>query len=155
MAKPFPAEDITKLVEAVSTVICEVKKSEQATMGTILEAVNWDFIAEEVFKGVYSPSDCIFEFLKLPIAESLKLDFESQAPVQQKPIGTDSIPLNRGPASASVFMDASNPLLSQVAIFARLLETSKNKRELFKEENDEVADEVVRTTRGASKKKEA
>ena len=80
-------------------------------MGTILEAVNWDFIAEEVFKGVYSPSDCIFEFLKLPIAESLKLDFESQAP-PQKPIGSDSVPLNKGPASASVFMDASNPLLS-------------------------------------------
>jgi hypothetical protein len=40
----------------------------------------------------------------------------------QKPVGNDCVPWNTSQASASVFMDASNPLLTQVAIFARLLE---------------------------------
>jgi hypothetical protein len=80
-----------------------------------------------VFEGKFSPSDCIFEFLKLPISESLRLDFETRAKEEfdtekPKPVGSDSVPYNKSQASASVFMDASNPLLSQVAIFARLLE---------------------------------
>jgi len=54
------------------------------------------------------------------------LDFETKATKEEEmpvaPIGSDSVPWNTSQASASVFMDASNPLLSQVAIFARLLE---------------------------------
>ena len=62
-------------------------------------------------------------------------------------------------------MDASNPLLSQVAIFGRLLEMSEKghaegeeekeeKRESVTGENSKPAAEEKRTTRGASRKKE-
>ena len=58
-------------------------------------------------------------------------------------------------------MDASNPLLSQIAIFARLLEMSEKghveeeeKRESPTGEASKPAPEEKRTTRGASRKKE-
>lgn len=59
-------------------------------------------------------------------------------------------------------MDASNPLLSQVAIFARLLEMSEkgeieedDKKEFAVDDDDsKPVLEEKRTTRGASKKKE-
>lgn len=126
-----------------------------------LDSVNWDIISEEVYEGKFSSSDCIFEFLKLPISESLKLDFETQGakceePLDvKKPVGNDSVPWNTSQASASVFMDASNPLLSQVAIFARLLELREKgaideKKGLLKENGKEDAN-PVRTTRNKSK----
>lgn len=100
----------------------------------LVDFINWDHISETVFENRMAPSDCIFEFLKLPISESLKLDLETtgektQIPTQDtsqadqtKPVGSGCVPWNSSQASASVFMDASNPLLSQIAIFARLLE---------------------------------
>ena len=59
-------------------------------------------------------------------------------------------------------MDASNPLLSQIAIFARLLEMSEKGEieadekldEASEGDDDRPAFEEKRTTRGASKKKE-
>ena len=68
----------------------------------------------------------------------------------------------RQKTETSVFMDASNPLLSQIAIFGRLLEMNE-KGQIEEEEMDQEqpsgesakpAVEEKRTTRGASKKRE-
>ena len=96
--------------------------------------------------------------MKLPITESLNLDIESKNEQAQKfkaheqenskPEANPNLDQSqqfqdefRAKGTTSVFMDASNPLLSQVAIFARLLEMS----ELGEIENDdEKKDEASR-----------
>jgi hypothetical protein len=76
----------------------------------------------------------VFEFITLPISESLNLNFEADlaADVVEEALNTRKRTLDAAHSfmdeyrktdlTPSVFMDASNPLLSQVAIFARLLE---------------------------------
>ena len=61
----FSTADKEKLVGAVT---------EQTQ---ISDLIDWQSIAENVFKGAYSAQDCIYEFLKLPISESLNLNIES------------------------------------------------------------------------------
>lgn len=84
---------------------------------------DWEQISTQVFDGDFSPLECAHQFLSLPITESLysrfhqtaakranadKRDREAEHPLQ------DNLP--------TVFQDASNPLLSQLAIFAKSLE---------------------------------
>ena len=73
----------------------------------------------------------------MPISESLQLNFETEIPAEtiEKHLNTRVQNLDAAVNcyydeyqtkndKVSVFMDASNPLLAQVAIFARLLEMS-------------------------------
>ena len=61
----FTVEDKEKLINAVT----------EETMNSDL--INWQSIAENEFKGAFSAQDCIYEFMKLPISESLNLNTES------------------------------------------------------------------------------
>jgi hypothetical protein len=73
----------------------------------------------------------------MPISESLNLNFECDLPadVIEQHLNTRRKTLDAASnyldefrtteTTPSVFMDASNPLLSQVAIFARLLEMNE------------------------------
>ena len=112
--------------------------------------------------------------MKLPISESLHLDIESKPDTAQpfdRLSKEDNPTMNqanqfmdefRSKTQTSVFMDASNPLLSQVAIFGRLLEMSE--KGLIEEEEKDIEQpagesikpviEEKRTTRGASRKRE-
>ena len=58
-------EDKEKLINAVT----------EQTQNSDL--INWQSIAENEFKGAFSAQDCIYEFMKLPISESLNLNIES------------------------------------------------------------------------------
>ena len=60
----FSAEDQEKLVKAVA---------EQAH-----KQINWEQISTSALNGKYSAKQCVFEFLRLPITESLFLDFETR-----------------------------------------------------------------------------
>ena len=98
--------------------------------------IDWNKIASEAFDDKFSAKDLVFEFAQLPISESLTLNFESNLPrkavekhLNQRNLNsTDMVNQFKDEfaqeprMNPSVFMDASNPLLSQVAIFARLLE---------------------------------
>ena len=76
MPRLFEPEDIEKLVSAVADQLV-LARDNGNTSASLLDSVNWDIISDELFEGKFSSSDCIFEFLKLPISESLKLDFET------------------------------------------------------------------------------
>lgn len=60
----FSPEDQEKLVKAVA---------EQAH-----QQINWEQISALAFDAKYSAKQCVFEFLRLPITESLFLDFETR-----------------------------------------------------------------------------
>ena len=95
-----------------------------------------------MFENKFSPRECIFEFLKLPISQSLALNIEAKNEGTTENAESDtnatqtstqahqkSMDHSKGfkgeyPAvgTMTVFNDSGNPLLSQVAIFARLLE---------------------------------
>lgn len=119
--KVLTSEDREKLLHHIS-----LREQEDAQ-------INWASIAQEAFKGQYSAKDLVFDFITMPISESLNLDMEPaiKDDVVEAHLNTrkrtldaanqflDEFPRNE---QTSVFMDASNPLLSQVAIFARLLE---------------------------------
>ena len=165
----FTVEEREKLIAAVGEQIVES------------ELIDWQTVAEDEFKGKYTGQECVYEFLKLPITESLNLNIESNNEQAQKfrahekENSKSDANLNldqsqqfqdefRAKGTTSVFMDASNPLLSQVAIFARLLEMSElGEIENDDEKKDEAggsdedgqpAKEEKRTTRGARKKKD-
>ena len=59
----FTIDDRAKLIDAVT---------DQTT-----ELIDWLSISANVFGNKYSPRECIFEFLKLPISQSLALNIES------------------------------------------------------------------------------
>ena len=116
----FSPEERAKLILAVG--------------GQTGDLIDWLSISADVFGNKFSPKECIFEFLKLPISQSLALNTESQG--EQQSTSVDHLPksLNQsnafagefaGKTTMSVFNDHGNPLLSQVAIFARLLEQLK------------------------------
>ncbi len=44
------------------------------------DRINWQVLAKDAFKGKYSAKDLVFEFITMPISESLKLDFEADFP---------------------------------------------------------------------------
>ena len=105
--------------------------------------IDWLSISANIFGNKFSPRECIFEFLKLPISQSLALNIESKETAEtttavamdsSQPIGAPVVCMDKSKAfkdeypakgTMSVFNDAGNPLLSQVAIFARLLEQSQ------------------------------
>ncbi len=72
------------------------------------------------FEGKYSAQDCLYEFIKIPISDELQLDHESS--YKPKPAQID---LDQGVQPQNVFMDDANPLMTQVAIYARLLEVKQ------------------------------
>lgn len=100
----------------------------QAITDQTTELIDWLSISAIVFENKFSPRECIFEFLKLPISQSLAHNIESSQP-QSTPIPSGQLDQSKGLqgeypefGATSIFNDAGNPLLSQVAIFARLLE---------------------------------
>jgi len=44
------------------------------------DRINWQKLAKEAFKDKYSAKDLVFEFITMPISESLKLDCEADLP---------------------------------------------------------------------------
>lgn len=64
-ASSFTVEEKEKLIAGVT----------EQTMNSDL--IDWQTIAENEFKGKYTGKDCIYEFLKLPISESLSLNIEA------------------------------------------------------------------------------
>jgi hypothetical protein len=46
------------------------------------DRINWQVLAKEAFKGKYSAKDLVFEFITMPISESLKLDCEADLPAE-------------------------------------------------------------------------
>jgi len=77
---------------------------------------DWEAIARVDFKDQRSIHDILMHFLRLPISESMAIKFqENLAQKQHEPTSRYVTP--------TVFNDASNPLLSQLAIFAKCLET--------------------------------
>ena len=61
----FSAEERAKLILAVS--------------GQTGDLIDWLGISATVFENKFGPRECIFEFLKLPISQSLALSTESAA----------------------------------------------------------------------------
>ena len=47
------------------------------------ERVNWKAIAKDTFKGKYSARDLVFEFITMPISESLNLKIEADLPADK------------------------------------------------------------------------
>ena len=77
-----------------------------------------------------TPRDCIYEFARLPIAENLSPETAGEEENKEE----------EADLPATVFQDDSNPLLSQIAIFARLLQAN--------EEPFALAQDSARKTRG-------
>jgi len=153
-AAVFNQEDRAKLIRAISSQSGDL--------------IDWCDISANVFENKYSPQECVFEFLKLPVPQSLSLhmhatnDDSARADLDMSEMFANEFP-QRG--QLSVFNDAGNPLLSQIAIFARLLEQEqieRNKTGDAEDANDQSKSEaagdshepVKRTTRGAVKRKE-
>lgn len=109
----FSAEDRQQLVELVS---------EQAER----ERIDWNAVAFGL-KGKFTPKECLFEFLKLPISDELQLDIETKTRQKPQPINLDQKLLDAAPEN--VFLDDANPLLTQLAIYARLLENAQSGHE--------------------------
>ena len=61
-APQFTTEEKSSLIEAVT---------QQSP-----DCIDWSSISREAFKGKYTPNECVFEFLRLPISESLSLKLE-------------------------------------------------------------------------------
>ncbi len=136
------------------------------------DLIDWLSISANVFENKFSPCQCIFEFLKLPISQSLALSVEStdnpdlSLSTARKSYDKSSAFAGEFPVKGkiTVFNDAGNPLLSQVAIFARLLEqlqtdkrnscTGNQSTEKAEGNDGEQVEFVKRTTRGAQKRKD-
>ena len=71
-ASNFTVEEREKLIAAVGEQVVES------------DLIDWQTVAEDEFKGKYTGQDCVYEFLKLPITESLNLDIESKNEQAQK-----------------------------------------------------------------------
>lgn len=65
-----------------------------------------------------TPNACLLEFLRMPISEELQMD-----------IATKSKKAEQDKAPKSIFLDDNNPLLTQIAIYARLLELQQQGQE--------------------------
>ena len=94
------------------------------------ELIDWLSISANIFGNKFSPRECIFEFLKLPISQSLALNIESKETAEtttavamdsSQPIGAPVVCMDKSKAfkdeypakgTMSVFNDAGNPLLS-------------------------------------------
>lgn len=88
------------------------------------ERVNWDAISKEAFKNKYNARDLVFEFITMPISESLNLDIEADLPADsvEQMLNTRKRTLDAAnnfideyrqqDVTPTVFMDASNPLLA-------------------------------------------
>lgn len=157
-AEVFSPEERAKLILAVS----------QQTG----DLIDWLSISANVFENKFSPIQCIYEFLKLPISQSLALSVEStdqpdsSLSTARKSYDKSSAFAGEFPTKGkmSVFNDAGNPLLSQVAIFARLLEqlqshkrnnwTGNQSTDQAEGNEGEQVGQVKRTTRGAQKRKD-
>ena len=108
----FSLEDRAILIEAVTDQTSEL--------------IDWLSISANVFGNKYSPRQCIFEFLKLPISQSLALNIESSDPkvkndsarngtgIVNNTMDKSRAFLDEYPAKGTmtVFNDAGNPLLS-------------------------------------------
>ena len=99
----FSAEERAELVKAVSS---------QAG-----DMIDWLSISADVFENKFSPCQCIFEFLRLPIPQSLALNMHSTSDPANSANG--SMDLGKAfkgefPArsTVSVFNDSGNPLLT-------------------------------------------
>lgn len=92
----------------------------------LIEAVaaysgDWESISKDVFEGIYSPEECAMQFLSLPISETLLIRFQTAEAQRTKtnPLGENAAMQTYVP---TVFQDISNPLLSQLAIFAKSMD---------------------------------
>jgi len=74
---------------------------------------NWDEILK-VFKGKKTRADCILQFIQLPIKENSKFDL-----FDQKPINSNNFFSNSN-------VNDTNPVLNQVAFFAKMFDLYSN-----------------------------
>ena len=65
----FDVDEKNELIEAVT---------QQSS-----ELIDWHCISQDVFNGKFSPEECVFEFLRLPISDSLSLKLETSPQEQQ------------------------------------------------------------------------
>ena len=102
------------------------------------ERIDWDAVAEKFNAQmapetglIYTAVECIMQFIKMPITDQLLMNFETQEeePHKEQSSFFTSELASHKQSIPTVFMDASNPVISQVAIFARLLEM-RDKKEL-------------------------
>ena len=62
-AASFSVDERAKLISAVS--------------GQTSDLIDWLSISANVFENKFSPRECVYEFLKLPITQSLALNIET------------------------------------------------------------------------------
>lgn len=91
----------------------------------LIEAVagylgDWEQISKVVFEGIYTPEECALQFLSLPINETLLLRFQTAEARRAAGAAADNTVMQT--YVPTVFQDTSNPLLSQLAIFAKSLD---------------------------------
>jgi Myb-like DNA-binding domain len=85
-----------------------------------LHGSDWETVSDKAFDGGFTALECVNQFLSLPISESLLLRFQTASVQNQGP--TTRQPPMMQTYIPTVFQDLSNPLLSQLAIFAKSLE---------------------------------
>lgn len=107
------------------------------------DAIDWGKVALEM-KNKFKPQQCLFEFLQMQLSQQLMIDLETTHANTVHTASSDEQPQD-------VFHDKSNPLLTQLAIYARLKELQQSGQE-----EDFVQDSKVevRKTRNALKKDE-
>ncbi|CDW80830.1 swi snf and rsc complex subunit ssr2 [Stylonychia lemnae] len=91
-----------------------VEDRERLVEGVSLYDNDWEMIAKKQFQSMFSPQECAFQFISLPISESLLIKFQNASLKKNEEVLQTYVP--------TVFQDCSNPLLSQLAIFAKSLE---------------------------------
>ena len=101
-------------------------------MEQLIEAVakyedDWESISKVMFSGAKTVESCILKFLELPITEGLIAKVQQKAKPDRLSEKVNYLSKQTVP---SVFMDTSNPLFSQVAIFARCLEEREERKEV-------------------------
>ena len=103
----FSADERAQLIQAVS--------------GQSGDLIDWLNISANVFGNKFSPRECIFEFLKLPIPQSLALNTHStnETSIEIKSEANSNFDISRGmqgefpsTGSLTVFNDSGNPLLA-------------------------------------------
>lgn len=138
--------DCERLIEAISDIAAQNSLGEEEEV-----VVDWKKLSQEVFAEAKTPKDCIMKFLELPITENMMDRFQSRGKIsmvqEQNEVAKQCYP--------SVMMDTSNPLFSQIGIFARCLEERESIREEKHTSLMQAQQDPVSTRRAAPTQNEA